>query len=154
NAFHFPARPVGRTLGRQRPGGQALFGQPLAGAARVTGISASGCFPSTDGSEDGQGGGMSEANGYEGLTRATLQLSLVYWTCMFVADSVLGYFIDIDPLQSAPLKFILFGAGALMTFGMSLLLFRLRGLGFPRKAVLSFLMTAALAPLFVAVDFL
>ena len=97
---------------------------------------------------------MRETKGFDGLVRATLQLSLIYWTCMFVADSILGYFINIDPLQSAPLKFVLFGAGALMTFGMSLLLFRLRGLEFPSKAILSFLMTAALAPLFVAIDFL
>ena len=97
---------------------------------------------------------MSETKGFEGLVRATLQLSLIYWACMFVADSILGYYINIDPLQSAPLKFVLFAVGALMTFGMSLLLFRLRGLEFPRKAVLSFLMTAALAPLFVVVDFL
>jgi hypothetical protein len=97
---------------------------------------------------------MSETKGFDGLVRATLQLSLIYWPCMFVADSILGYFINIDPLRSAPLKFVLFAVAALMTFGMSALLFRLRGLGFPRKALLSFLMTAALAPLFVAVDFL
>ncbi|WP_374494139.1 sensor histidine kinase [Zoogloea sp.] len=89
----------------------------------------------------------------EDIVRATLRLSLVYWASMFVADSVLGYFIHIDPIESAPLKFVLFGAGAVMTYGMSLLLFRLRRLSFTRKALLCFLMTAVTAPLFTAVDF-
>ncbi|MDP2226770.1 MAG: histidine kinase [Moraxellaceae bacterium] len=97
---------------------------------------------------------MADLKAYEGIVPATLRLSLVYWTCMFFADSILGYFINIDPLESAPLKFILFGAGAVMTYGMSLLLFRLRSLTFTQKALLSFLMTAAMAPLFVAIDFL
>ncbi|KAB2964757.1 histidine kinase [Zoogloea sp.] len=87
------------------------------------------------------------------IVRATLRLSLVYWAGMFCADSVLGYFINIDPLESAPLKLVLFGAGALMTFGMSLLLFRLRRLSFTRKALLCFLLTAVTAPVFTAIDF-
>ncbi len=87
------------------------------------------------------------------IVRATLRLSLVYWASMFGADSVLGYFINIDPLESAPLKFVLFGAGALMTYGMSLLLFRLRRLSFTHKALLCFLLTAVTAPVFTAVDF-
>ncbi len=97
---------------------------------------------------------MANVTSYEGIVRATLRLSLVYWTCMFFADSILGYFINIDPLESAPLKFVLFGFGAVMTYGMSLLLFRMRSLSFTQKALLSFLMTAVMAPLFVAVDFL
>lgn len=87
------------------------------------------------------------------IVRATLRLSLVYWASMFGADSALGYFINIDPLESAPLKFVLFGAGALMTYGMSLLLFRLRRLSFTHKALLCFLLTAVTAPVFTAVDF-
>lgn len=88
------------------------------------------------------------------LRRATLRLSLIYWACMFVADSILGYFIGIDPIESAPLKFIMFGSSALMTYVMSLLLFRLRGLSFTQKALLCFLMTAVGAPLFTTIDFL
>ncbi len=88
------------------------------------------------------------------LRRATLRLGLRYWACMFVADSILGYFIQIDPVESAPLKFVLFGASALMTYAMSLLLFRLRGLSFTRKALLCFGMTAVAAPIFAGIDFL
>ena len=97
---------------------------------------------------------MESVKGFDGIVRATLRLSLVYWTLMFVADSILGHFINIDPIESAPLKFVLFGAGAVMTYGMSMLLFRMRSLTFTKKALLSFMMTAAMAPLFVAVDFL
>ena len=96
---------------------------------------------------------MANLKDFDGLVRSTLRLSLVYWALMFVADSILGHFIDIDPIESAPLKFVLFGAGAVMTYGMSLLLFRMRTLTFIKKALLSFLMTAAMAPLFVAIDF-
>ncbi|WP_051911432.1 sensor histidine kinase [Methylomicrobium agile] len=88
------------------------------------------------------------------VRRATLRLSLIYWICMFVADSLLGYFIHIDPLESAPLKFVLFGASALMTYVMSLLLFRMRGLSFTQKALFCFLMTAVTAPIFTAIDFI
>ena len=88
------------------------------------------------------------------LLKATLRLSLIYWTCMFVADSILGYFIGIDPIQSAPLKFILFGASAFMTYVMCMFLFRLRSVTFTQKALLGFLMTAVAAPIFTTIDFL
>lgn len=88
------------------------------------------------------------------LRQATLRLSLLYWSCMFVADSVLGYFIRIDPVESAPLKFVLFSASALMTYGMSRMLFRLRHISFTHKALLCFGMTAVAAPIFTAIDFL
>ncbi len=88
------------------------------------------------------------------VRQAALRLSLIYWACMFVADSILGWFIHIDPLESAPLKFVLFGASALMTYAMSALLFRVRSLSFTCKALLCFLMTAVAAPVFTAIDFL
>lgn len=88
------------------------------------------------------------------LRPAAMRLSLIYWACMFVADSALGYFIGIDPLESAALKFVLFGFGAAITFVMSRILFRLRNLSFTRKALLAFGMTAVAAPLMTAVDFI
>lgn len=88
------------------------------------------------------------------IVRATLRLSVIYWALFFVVDSILGSFIDIDPIESAPLKVVLFGSGALMTYVMSVLLFRMRRLSFARKALLSLLMTAVAAPIFTAIDFL
>lgn len=88
-----------------------------------------------------------------GLRAAALRLSLIYWTCMFFADSALGHFIGIDPLESAALKFVLFSAGAAMTFIMSHLLFRLRELSFTNKALLGFVMTGIAAPLLTAIDY-
>jgi len=88
------------------------------------------------------------------VRKATLRLSLIYWPCMFVADSILSYFINIDPIESAPFRLIVFSFGALMTYAMSMLLFRMRGLSFIQKALLSFLMTAIAAPVFAAIDFL
>ncbi len=88
------------------------------------------------------------------IVRATLRLSLAYWALFFVADSVLGLFINVDPIDSAPNKLVPFGAGALMTYIMSLLLFRMRRLSFARKALLGLLMTVVAAPLFTAIDFI
>ncbi len=88
------------------------------------------------------------------VRRSALRLSLLYWSCMFVGDSVLGHFINIDPVDSALLKLVLFGAAALMTYAMSALLFRLRALPFTQQALLAFAMTAVAAPLLTAIDFL
>lgn len=97
---------------------------------------------------------ISNSINFADIASSTLRLSLIYWACMFVADSVLGYFIQIDPWESATLKGIWFGAGALMTYAMSLALFRVRQLSFTRKALLCFAMTAVAAPVFTAVDYL
>lgn len=88
------------------------------------------------------------------LRRATLRMSLLYWTCMFLVDTLLGYFIGIDPIDSAPMKLVLFGASALMTYAMSLMLFRLRKHSFTQKALLCFGMTVIAAPIFTGIDFL
>ncbi|UZR28553.1 sensor histidine kinase [Methylococcus mesophilus] len=89
------------------------------------------------------------------VMQATLRLNLLYWLCMFAADSLLGYFINIDPIESAPLKLVLFGFSALMTYAMARLLFRLRHrLSFLQKAFLCFLMAAVAAPVYTAIDFL
>ncbi|MGB4811074.1 MAG: histidine kinase [Methylophilaceae bacterium] len=72
-----------------------------------------------------------------------------------MADSILGYSINIDPIESAPLKLVLFGCSALMTYLMARLLIRLRHkLHFMQKAFLCFLMAAVTAPLYTAIDFL
>jgi len=90
-----------------------------------------------------------------GVTQAALRLNLLYWLCMFVADSILGYFINIDPIESAPLKVVLFGISAVMTYLMARLLIRVRHkLAFLQKALLCFLMAAVMAPIYTAIDFI
>ena len=68
------------------------------------------------------------------LRRSALRLGVIYWLCMFVADTVLGIFIGIDPLESAPLKLVMFGACALMTYVMSRALLRQRDVTFIRNS--------------------
>lgn len=90
-----------------------------------------------------------------GAMQAAFRLNIVYWVCMFLADSLLGYFINIDPLESAPLKVVLFGISAMMTYLMASLLFRLRHqLSFLLKALLCFLMSAVAAPIYTTLDFI
>ena len=87
------------------------------------------------------------------VRKATLRFSLIYWSCMFVADCILGYVINIDPIESAPFRLMVFVSGALITYAISMLLFRMRELSFTHKALLSILLTAIAAPVFAAVDF-
>lgn len=90
-----------------------------------------------------------------GVLQAALRLNILYWLCMFIADSILGYFINIDPIDSAPLKVVLFGISAVMTYLMARLLIRLRHrLNFLQKALLCFLMAAVTAPIYTAIDFI
>lgn len=87
--------------------------------------------------------------------QAALRLNLLYWICMFVVDGILGYFINIDPIESAPQKIVLFGLSALITYLMAALLFRLRHkLSFLQKALLCFLMAAMAAPIYASIDFI
>lgn len=94
------------------------------------------------------------------LRSAALRVSLIYWALMFVADSILGYAIGVDPVASAPLKIVLFLFGAAMTYVMSRILFRVRRMSgvrrmsFTGQAVIGFAMTAVAAPLMTAVDFI
>jgi len=90
-----------------------------------------------------------------GILQAAFRLNILYWLCMFVADSILGYFINIDPIESAPLKIVLFGISAVMTYLMARLLIRLRHrLNFLQKSLLCFLMAAVTAPIYTAIDFI
>lgn len=88
------------------------------------------------------------------LGRATRRLSLIYWCAMFVADTALSYFIDVNPFTSAPARAVIIMAGMMMTYVMDRLLIRLRHISLVQKALLCFLMTAVAAPLFTLMDHL
>lgn len=89
-----------------------------------------------------------------GVIQAAFRLNILYWVCMFFVDSVLGYFIKIDPIESAPLKLVLFGMSGVMTYGMARLLIHLRKRSFPQKALLCIGMTMLAAPVYTAIDFI
>lgn len=95
-----------------------------------------------------------EAEDTCGVVQAAFRLNIAYWICMFVADSALGYFIKIDPIESAPFKLILFGISGAMTYGMARLLIRMRKLSFLQKALFCFGMTMVAAPVYTAIDFI
>lgn len=88
------------------------------------------------------------------LFQAAFRLNLIYWVCMFLADSVLRYFIKIAPIESAPHKLMLFGVSALMAYVMARILIRVRGLSFPLKALLCLVMTIIAVPVYTAIGFL
>lgn len=89
-----------------------------------------------------------------GVRQAAFRLNIAYWIFVFIADSVLGYFINIDPIESAPLKVVLFSISGLMTYGMARLLIHMRKLSFPQKALFCIVMTAIAAPIYTGIDFL
>lgn len=88
------------------------------------------------------------------LTQAAHRLDLIYWVCMYLADSVLRYFIKIAPIESTLHKLMLFGVSALMAYVMARILIRARGLFFPLKALLCLVMTIIAVPVYMAIDFL
>ncbi|MBU1378886.1 MAG: histidine kinase [Alphaproteobacteria bacterium] len=87
------------------------------------------------------------------LQIATLRLGAVFWPVMFVADCLLAVMMGVNPLELAGFKLVLYGLSALITFGMSMLLFRARGLSFQQKAVACILLGCVGAPLFGLIDF-
>ena len=86
------------------------------------------------------------------LRRATLRLSAVFWPVIFVADGLLSAMAGVDVIQVAGLKLAFYGLSALLTLGMSLLLFRVRGRAFQQKAVACILLGCVGAPLFGLTD--
>ena len=88
------------------------------------------------------------------LYQAAYRLDLIYWVCMYLADSILRYFINIAPIESTPHKLMLFGVSALMAYLMARILIRVRGLFFPLKALLCLVMTIVAALVYTAIGFL
>ncbi len=86
------------------------------------------------------------------LLIATLRLSAVFWPAMFVGDCVLAVMMGVNPLDLVGYKLILYGLSALITFGMSVLLFRARGLSFLQKAAACTVLAVCGAPLFALID--
>ncbi|MEW5686212.1 MAG: histidine kinase [Pseudomonadota bacterium] len=86
------------------------------------------------------------------LLVATLRLSAIFWPAMFVGDCVLAVMMGFNPLDLLGSKLVLYGLSALITLGMSLLLFRARRLSFLQKAAACVLLAVGGAPLFALID--
>lgn len=86
------------------------------------------------------------------LGGATFRLSIVYWTVVFLSSSVLWGFVGTDPFDSAMGKLVHYTLAALMTFGITAILFRLRALSLVWKAVLCFELALVAAPIYVLID--
>jgi hypothetical protein len=95
---------------------------------------------------------MAGASG-RALQSATLRLSAVFWPVMFLADCLLAAMMGVNPMDVAGFKLVLYGLSAAITFGMSMLLFRARGLSFQHKAIACILLGCVGAPLFGLIDF-
>lgn len=87
------------------------------------------------------------------LVVATLRLSVIFWPAMLVADLLLGMAVGVSPLHLVGYKLILYGLSAVIMLGMSLLLFRARGLSFLQKVAACTVLALAGAPLFALLDF-
>ncbi|MGO4125396.1 sensor histidine kinase [Inquilinus sp. YAF38] len=87
------------------------------------------------------------------VRRAALRLGLLYWLAVFATSSVLWGIVGTDPVDSAPGKLGLLSFSAMLTFGITALLFRLRRLGFFAKALLCFVLSMMAAPIYCLVDF-
>lgn len=88
----------------------------------------------------------------ESLRRASMRLGLIYWSGVFITSSILWGVVGTDPFESAGPKLVLLSLAALLTFVVSRLLLRLRGLGLGAKAALCFLMSIVAAPIYCLID--
>ncbi|WP_296595691.1 sensor histidine kinase [Phenylobacterium sp.] len=61
--------------------------------------------------------------------------------------------VGVEPFHLVGYKLILYGLSAVITFGMSVLLFRARGMSFLQKAVACTLLAVGGAPLFAVIDY-
>lgn len=83
---------------------------------------------------------------------ATLRLSAIFWPVMFAGDCVLAVLMHADLLEMIGSKLALYGLSAMITLGMSLLLFRARRLSFIQKAAACTGLAVVGAPLFALID--
>lgn len=86
------------------------------------------------------------------LRGSTFRLSIVYWTVVFLSSSVLWSIVGTDPFDSAMGKLVHYTLAALMTFGITAILFRLRTLSLVWKAILCFELALVAAPIYVLID--
>jgi len=114
-------------------------------------ISTNGPQASTNDTPELPGGAA--ASTWSGLRRTTLQLAAVFWSAVLLSDSILWGIAGVDPLESFSGKLVLNSFGALLTIGMSALLFRVRRRGILFKAAMAFALSLACAPLYSLFDF-
>ena len=95
-----------------------------------------------------------QLNDIECLIQAAFRLNVIYWLCMFLADSVLRYFISTAPVDSVQHKLTLMSMSFVMTYIMARILIHIRAHAFPLKALLCLVMTIVAALTYAATDFL
>ena len=86
--------------------------------------------------------------------RATWRLGAAYLACFLAINTLLWGLAGVDPLESFFGKLILLCFCAIVTTGMSALLYRLRRQSFGRRALVCLAMAVTATPLFTLVDHL
>lgn len=95
-----------------------------------------------------------QLNDIECLIQAAFRLNVIYWFCMFIADSVLRYFITTAPIDTVQHKLILISMSFVMTYVMARILIHVRAHAFPLKALLCLVMTIVAALAYATIDFM
>jgi len=85
--------------------------------------------------------------------RTTIGLALVFWAVVLATDSVLWGIAGSSLGKSMTGKLVLTGLGALLAYGMSAVLRRLRNRSFLLKAGIGFCLAAFAAPIYAYADF-
>lgn len=117
-------------------------------------ISTNGSDPSTNDSAAVRSGASAPARGtWSGLPGTTAKLAAVFWSAVLLSDSILWGIAGVDPIESFSGKLVLNSFGALLTVGMSALLFWMRRRGILFKAAMAFVLSMACAPLYSLLDF-
>lgn len=95
------------------------------------------------------------ANGpfWDELGGTTLKLAALFWSSVLLIDSFLESAAGVDPVGSIPGRLAINCIGALLTIGMTSILFRFRRSGLLIKTILAFAMAAFAAPLYTLFDY-
>ena len=82
-----------------------------------------------------------------------MKLAALFWSSVLVIDSVMEGVAGVDPIGSIPGRLVINSFGALLTIGMTVILFRLRRWGLLTKTVLAFVMAVIAAPIYTIFDY-
>lgn len=104
--------------------------------------------PVPDAGTRGAGGSF-----WSSLGGTTIKLAALFWSSILLVDSLLWSLAGVDPVESATAKILLNSFGAVLTIGITALLYRIRRASLLVKVILAFVLSTLAAPVYALVDF-
>lgn len=90
---------------------------------------------------------------WSGLGGTTVKLAALFWSAILLVDSLLWGLAGVDPVESATAKILLNSFGAVLTIGITAILYRIRRASLLVKVILAFVLSTLAAPIYALIDF-